>query len=41
MTAREPMPASFKPFWRFLLAILALIILIALASAVTGLALTG
>lgn len=38
---REPMPSSFKPFWRFLLYLLALTVAIAAASAITGLALTA
>lgn len=41
MPAREPLPTSFRPFWRFLLLMLALTLLIGLASAVTGLALTS
>lgn len=41
MPAREPMPASFRPFWRFLLAMVVLTVLIGVASALTGLALSG
>lgn len=41
MTPREPMPASFRPFWRFLLLLLLLTVVIAVASAVTGLALSA
>ena len=38
---REPMPSSFKPFWRFLLLLLLLTLAIAAASAITGPALTA
>lgn len=41
MPAREPLPSSFRPFWHFLLLMLALTVAIGLASAITGLALTG
>lgn len=40
MTPREPLP-SFRPFWRYLLLMTALTVAIGIASAVTGLALTG
>ncbi len=38
---REPMPSSFKPFWRFLLFLLVLTLVIGAVSAITGLALTA
>lgn len=38
---REPMPTSFKPFWRFLSLLFLLTLAIAAASAITGLALTA
>ena len=37
---REPLPANFRPLWRFLLAIFLLTVAIGLASLVTGLALS-
>lgn len=37
---REPLPADFRPFWRFLLGILLLTVAIGLVSLVTGLALS-
>ncbi|MEL0027425.1 MAG: hypothetical protein VW625_01970 [Perlucidibaca sp.] len=41
MPEREPMPTSFRPFWRFLLMLIALTVCIGLASWATGLALSG
>ncbi len=41
MPAREPLPVSFRPFWNFLLLMLVLTVVIGLASAITGLALSG
>lgn len=38
--AREPMPASFKPFWRFLGLLFLLTVGIGIASAIIGLALS-
>lgn len=40
MPAREPMPSSFRPFWRYLLLMALLTIVIGAASAITGLALS-
>jgi hypothetical protein len=37
---REPMPASFSPFWRFLGLLVLLTLCIGAASAIIGLALT-
>ncbi|MEO6699308.1 MAG: hypothetical protein ABIR53_06440 [Paraperlucidibaca sp.] len=37
---REPMPASFKPFWRFLGLLILLTISIGIAAAIIGLALS-
>lgn len=39
MSEREPLP-SFKPFWRFLLFLIALTVAIGIVSALTGLALS-
>ena len=38
---REPMPSSFKPFWRFLLFLVVLTLVVGAVSALTGLALTA
>ncbi len=40
MLAREPMPTSFKPFWRFLGLLFLLTLCIGGASAIIGLALS-
>lgn len=40
MTNREPLP-GFGPFWRYLGLMVLLTVIIGLASAITGLALTG
>lgn len=40
MPEREPVPASFKPFWRFLGLMFLLTVCIGIAAAIIGLALS-
>ena len=40
LPAREPMPTSFAPFWRFLASLVLLTVAIGAASALIGLALS-